>query len=172
MREKTIRFAVLSLLAAAAVWLDQWTKGLAITHLMGRGAFPVWENVFELLYVENRGAAFGMMQGKQVFFFVIAAVVIVGVVYILWKMPVSGRYMPLGFCLSFLCAGALGNVIDRVLRGYVVDFFYFSLIDFPVFNVADIYVVVSAFLLAALMLFYYKEEEFTFLKLSGRENGK
>ncbi|MDO4325588.1 MAG: signal peptidase II [bacterium] len=164
MREKTIRFAALSLLAAVAVWLDQWTKELAVAHLMGKGAFPIWEHVFELLYVENRGAAFGMMQGKQMVFFAIAVVVIVGVVYVLWKMPMSRRYVPLELCLSFLCAGAVGNVIDRVTRGYVVDFFYFSLIDFPVFNVADIYVVVSALLLAVLVMFYYKEEEFSFLQ--------
>ena len=58
-----------------------------------------------------------------------------------------------------ICSGALGNFIDRIAHRYVVDFFYFELIDFPVFNVADIYVTVSAVLLILLILFYYKEDE-------------
>ena len=65
---------------------------------------------------------------------------------------------------TFLGAGAVGNMIDRVFRGYVIDFFYFSLIDFPVFNVADIYVVVSILVLVYLFLAVYKEEDFDFLQ--------
>lgn len=64
----------------------------------------------------------------------------------------------------FIAAGAVGNMIDRLFYGYVIDFFYFSLIDFPIFNVADCYVVVAAFFAAILVGFYYKEEELTFWK--------
>ena len=61
---------------------------------------------------------------------------------------------------KLMAIGALGNFIDRVFRNYVVDFFYFKLIDFPVFNVADIYVTVAAFAMIILGLFYYKEEDY------------
>ena len=65
-------------------------------------------------------------------------------------------------------AGAIGNMIDRAVRGYVVDFFYFRLIDFPIFNVADIYVTVTMILLLILILFYYKEEDLEFLSRKGK----
>ena len=75
-------------------------------------------------------------------------------------MPENRRYLPLRICAVLLCAGAVGNMIDRIFRGYVVDFFYFKLIDFPVFNVADIYVTTAAVILIVLIVFLYKEEDF------------
>lgn len=151
---------LLSLLGAAgAVFLDQWTKGLAVTHLKGQAPFVIWEGVFELLYSENRGAAFGMMQGKQGLFFLITLVVLAAAAFVMIKMPLEKRYLPLNICTVMVAAGAVGNMIDRVTQGYVVDFLYFKLINFPIFNVADIYVTVSAALLMVLFLFYYKEED-------------
>ena len=149
------------------VGLDQWTKGLAVKHLMHQPPFVIWDGVFELLYSENRGAAFGMMQGKQFFFFLIALVVLAAVVYLLWKMPVTERYMPMAVCLMMVSAGAVGNMIDRIGQGYVVDFLYFKLINFPIFNVADCYVTVSMFIFILLFLFLYKEEDLNCL--SGRK---
>ena len=141
------------------VGLDQWTKGLAVKHLMHQPPFVIWDGVFELLYSENRGAAFGMMQGKQFFFFLIALAVLAAVVYLLIKMPVTKRYMPMAVCLRMVSSGAVGNMIDRIGQGYVVDFLYFKLINFPIFNVADCYVTIAAFLLILLVFFYYREEE-------------
>ena len=69
------------------------------------------------------------------------------------------RFLPLQVCGVLVFAGAWGNCIDRLSHGYVIDFFYFILIDFPIFNVADIYVTVAAFVLVILLLFYYKEED-------------
>ena len=120
-----------------SVGFDQYTKGLAARRLMGRPAFVLWNGVFELVYSENRGAAFGMLQGKQALFFVIALAVVAVAGWILWRMPPGRRYAPFTGCLFLLVSGAAGNMIDRLSQGYVVDFFYFSLIDFPVFNVAD-----------------------------------
>ena len=151
------------------VGLDQWTKGLAVKHLMNQPPFVIWDGVFELLYSENRGAAFGMMQGKQFFFFLIALVVLAAVVYLLWKMPVTERYMPMAVCLMMVSAGAVGNMIDRIGQGYVVDFLYFKLINFPIFNVADCYVTISAFLLILLVFFYYREEEMACFSLRMKE---
>lgn len=151
------------------VGLDQWTKGLAVKHLMNQPPFVIWDGVFELLYSENRGAAFGMMQGKQFFFFLIALVVLAAVVYLLWKMPATERYMPMAVCLMMVSAGAVGNMIDRIGQGYVVDFLYFKLINFPIFNVADCYVTISAFLLILLVFFYYREEEMACFSLHKKE---
>ena len=151
------------------VGLDQWTKGLAVKHLMNQPPFVIWDGVFELLYSENRGAAFGMMQGKQFFFFLIALVVLAAVVYLLSKMPVTERYMPMAVCLMMVSAGAVGNMIDRIGQGYVVDFLYFKLINFPIFNVADCYVTISAFLLILLVFFYYREEEMACFSLRKKE---
>ena len=69
------------------------------------------------------------------------------------------KFLPLRICAIFIASGAIGNVIDRVRLNYVVDFLYFKLIDFPIFNVADIYVTVAAVMLVILVCFYYKEED-------------
>lgn len=138
---------------------DQLTKLWAVKILKPIGSIPIIRNVLEIYYVENRGAAFGIMQNKQWFFLIITVVVLVGLIWISGKIPEEKHFTPLKVCLYFVGAGAVGNMIDRIFRKYVVDFIYFSLINFPVFNVADIYVTVAAFLLVILMLFFYQEED-------------
>lgn len=142
------------------VIFDQLTKWLAITKLKGKESFDLIRNVLELEYLENRGAAFGMLQNQRVFFVVLTAVMLVGIAYLFIKTPKTKRYLPIRLCAVFITAGAIGNLIDRVIRGFVVDFIYFSLIDFPIFNVADIYVTVTFFVLILLMFFYYTDEDF------------
>lgn len=151
----------------ALIIFDQWTKALAVANLMDQEPFVLIDGVFQLHYLENRGAAFGMMQGKQSFFIImsLAACLIIGWLY--FKLPWKKRFHPLRGSLLFIAAGAVGNLIDRILLGYVIDFFYFELIDFPIFNVADIYVTCATVLLAVLILFVYKEEE-----LEGLFSGK
>lgn len=153
------------------VGLDQWTKGLASGYLKGQQPFVVLNGVFEFLYSENRGAAFGMLQGKQFFFFLIAAAVLSVIAYMIWRMPDERRYRPLAVCLMLVAAGALGNMIDRAVQGYVVDFLYFKLINFPIFNVADCYVTIGAFCLVLLVMFYYKDEDMVCFSLKKPLNG-
>ena len=81
------------------------------------------------------------------------------VVIFYMRVPMTKKYLPLRICTVFILSGGLGNFIDRVRLNYVVDFFYFELIDFPIFNVADIYVTVTMFVLLFLIFFYYKEED-------------
>ncbi len=159
MRGKGKQICIFSVSAFILIFLDQWTKNLAVTHLKGKPAFVIMEGVFELYYSENRGAAFSILQGKQSFLFLITLAVLILTVYVLIKMPVNRRFLPLTICLNMLAAGAVGNMVDRVSNGYVVDFLYFSLIDFPIFNVADIYVTTAAAGFLILMLWFYKEEE-------------
>lgn len=151
------------LLFVVFVILDQITKSLAVTHLKDKPSLVLWENIFELHYLENRGAAFGMLQNQKVLFVIIAVVMLTAITYVLVKIPRNKHYYILEFLLVMIASGAVGNLIDRVSLGYVVDFFYFKLIDFPIFNVADIYVSVSCVLLAVLLIFFYKEKDFDFL---------
>jgi signal peptidase II len=144
---------------ALLVLLDQIVKRWVLAVLVPHGPIPLISGVLELLYVENRGAAFGIMQNRQWFFMIITVVVLLGLFWIYPRIPEGRRYLPLRLCVVFIAAGALGNMIDRITRGYVVDFIYFKLIDFPVFNIADIYVTCSAFALIYLLIFYYKDQE-------------
>ena len=146
--------AVLGFLVSGAVLtaIDQWTKSLAVAGLKGKEPFVIWKGVFELLYSENRGAAFGVLQGKHGFFFLVAACVFVAALYVTWK------------------AGAAGNLIDRVVQGYVVDFLYFILIDFPIFNVADCYVTVATAILLILLMKVYSDEDLAVLWQKRKES--
>lgn len=148
-----------ALLAAVLIFIDQMTKLLAVAKLKDQAAYVIWKGVFELHYLENRGAAFGVMQGKKVFFVLITIIMVLFLIYAYGRIPAEKHFFPLhGICIT-LFAGALGNFIDRVAHNYVIDFFYFSLIDFPIFNVADIYVTCSVALFVILFLFYYKEAD-------------
>ncbi len=159
LKEKARGLIAFFLSTALLIWLDQWTKSLAVKHLMGKPAIVLLPGIFELRYLENRGAAFGMFQGRQMFFFLVALIVFFIVLFGLYRMPFTRRYLPLAVCMSLIVAGAAGNMIDRLMQQYVVDFLYFCLIDFPIFNVADCYVTVAAFCLIGLVMWYYNDED-------------
>lgn len=147
---------------------DQWTKWLAVQFLKGAASIPLLPGVLELQYLENRGAAFGMLQNHQMVFVAICAVFVILAAWFYHLLPDTRRMIPLHIICVLAVAGGIGNAIDRIRLRYVVDFIYFSLIDFPIFNVADCYVVICAVLLIIFYLFYYKDEDFSFLKpLSG-----
>lgn len=150
------------ILCILLIALDQVTKYFAIRYLKDKPAIVLAEGIFELRYLENRGAAFGMLQNQKVFFILISLIVLTAIAYFLFKMPQEKKYVPLHFLLVLIASGAIGNMIDRIRLEYVVDFFYFVLINFPIFNVADIYVSVSCVVLAILMLFVYKDEDLEF----------
>ena len=145
---------------ALLVLLDQVTKYLAVLHLKDQNSFVLIPGVFQLHYLENRGAAFGIFQGGKVVFIICTLVFILVAVYLgLIRIPADRRFGFLRLIDVLLIAGAIGNLIDRIANDYVVDFFYFNLINFPIFNVADIYVTCSCIVLILLILFYYKEED-------------
>ena len=141
------------------VCIDQFTKYLVVGHLKDRPAYVLIRNIFQLEYLENRGAAFGILQNQRVFFYISVLLITAAVIWFYSKVPMEKKYLPLRICAVLIVGGAFGNCIDRIRLKYVVDFFYFKLIDFPIFNVADIYVTVAAFLLVILILVYYKEED-------------
>jgi signal peptidase II len=135
-------------LAVLVVVLDQVTKRLAEDRLRGQRSVPLLDDILRLTYVENRGAAFGLLQ-DQTTFFVFVGVLVIGVI------AASYRYLPrsgflLHLALGLQLGGAIGNLIDRIRQGYVVDFVDFGFRSnwWPVFNVADSAIVVGVALLA------------------------
>lgn len=142
---------------------DQLTKYIAVVHLKDKPAIPIIPDVLELNYLENRGAAFGMLQNQKIFFVFVAVIILAVIGYVLFKMPEKKKYTMLHVLLVLIASGAVGNLIDRLRLDYVVDFISFVLIHFPIFNVADIYVTVATTLLVVLLLFYYKEEDLNFM---------
>lgn len=156
------------LLMAALVAIDQLTKYGAVQNLKDKPAVPLIDGILELNYLENRGAAFGLLQDQKIFFVVVALVFLCVITYVLIKAPGEKKYDKLNFLLIIIASGAVGNLIDRLKVGYVVDFIYIVLIDFPIFNVADMYVTFSAALLAIQVLFVYKDNDFYFLGFGGR----
>lgn len=155
---------ILAITTVILIVLDQWTKMLAVKHLKNQADIALIPDVLYLRYLENRGAAFGIFQNQRIFLMVLTSLILVAVCYILWKLPEDKKYVYLKALCCLVTAGGIGNLIDRARLNYVVDFIYFSPIDFPIFNVADIYVTGSMILLFILILFYYKDEDFEFLK--------
>lgn len=153
-------YLLLSLFALCSLLLaDQYTKWLAISHLKGQEPFVIISSVLEFSYLENTGAAFSSFAGRQTLLICLTTIVIA---LLLWKflaLPAGKRFVPMRLCMLLIISGAVGNLIDRVSRNYVVDFIYFVPIDFPKFNVADIYITVGVAILAFLMFFYYRDEE-------------
>ena len=126
------------------VLVDALTKYLAVKHLKGEDPVPLWRGVLRFSYVENPGAAWGMLADHRWVFMVFSALAIaVIVVYLIRRDPPLSLYLSLSLILS----GGIGNMIDRTFRGVVVDFIEFYLFEFPVFNVADCLVVIGAGLL-------------------------
>lgn len=160
--------AINYIIVLLGVLFDQYTKKL-IEALNGRADIDVVHGVFSFTYVENRGAAFGMMKGQRVFFLIIAVVVFAVVSYIFIKLPAEKKYLKLNVALAFILSGAIGNMIDRFALGYVRDFIYFYCINFAVFNVADIYITCATAFLVILVVFVYKEDDFSFFKTNKQD---
>lgn len=132
-------------LVLAAVILDQLVKYWAIQNLILSPCFVIPE-VFQLTYVENRGTAFSFLQGQIWLFAVTTVLILLVIAYAFWKRLILSRLGKIS--LAMIAGGAIGNFLDRILRGYVVDMFYFELINFPVFNVADVFIVIGGILFA------------------------
>ena len=162
--KKSVSLLYSLILTVLLIALDQFTKVLAVRHLMNKADIILIPNVLQLHYLENTGAAFSILEGKQIVFAIITPILLVALCYILVKMPQTKKYQVLDYIIVFLVAGAIGNYIDRIMNNYVVDFIYFSLINFPVFNVADCYVTVSVILLLILIMWYYTDEDLDDIK--------
>ena len=153
MKERIKQCISVFFLTTFLVGADQAVKYWTVQNLKGQSDIVLWPGVFELTYVENRGAAFGMLQNQRWLFTVLTVAVILGLLFVFFRLGPERKFKLTRVCCVGVLAGAIGNLIDRSILHYVVDMFYFKLIDFPVFNVADCYVVVFGilFCLAALL---------------------
>ncbi len=142
---------LLVLTVLAGILLDQLTKHLAVRYLLPIDTKPLWQGVLHLTYVENRGAAFGMLASSRWVFMIVSTAAILAL--LVWFLFFTKKPTYLGTAaISLIVSGGIGNMIDRVAVGYVVDFIDFRLINFAVFNVADIFVCVGAGLLVLAIL--------------------
>lgn len=140
------------------VGLDQLTKWLAVIWLKGEASFPLWQDVLHFTYAENTGMAFSLFSGENErwVFMLFSSVAIVGILVYLFFFKPEGKWMQVS--LAMIAGGGIGNMIDRLLLGYVVDFIDFTLIDFAIFNVADSFVCVGAgILIVCLILELWQE---------------
>jgi len=136
-----------------SIVLDQITKKWALSVLKSGSSIKIIKDFLRLSYVENRGAAFGILQNQIVFFVIITFIMIAVLGYIFFKTKNITRLSKLS--LTLIAGGAIGNLLDRIVLGYVVDFIdvrFGNIYDFPVFNLADSFVVCGTFLLIVLML--------------------
>ena len=151
---------IIPLIAAVLlVAVDQITKYIALTQLKPIGSVTFIDGFMDFTFVENRGAAFGIFSGKTWLLLVISIIICAVLVWAMTKMPKTKEYRTLRVTFVLILSGAVGNIIDRALRGYVVDFFEFTFIKWPVFNMADIYVVVGTIVMAVIIMFFMKDEK-------------
>jgi signal peptidase II len=150
---------------AASIALDIWTKALAVAHLMNVNFIDFIPGLLRFNYVENTGAAFGMMKDKRWFFIIVSTVAIIAMILLLILRNKDFGILT-GASLAMIIGGGIGNQIDRIAKGYVVDFLEFEFIEFPVFNVADSFITVGTIL----MLFFLIFEEVRSSRKKKKEN--
>lgn len=146
------------MLAALAVLLDQLTKHLAVLFLKGNGSLPILNGIFHLTYTTNPGAAFSMFSApdqRWIFMLISTVAILLMTGYLLLDRSQSCFFR---CAIGAVLGGGIGNMIDRVAVGEVVDFLDFCLINFPIFNVADCFVTVGACLLFLAFLLDWRRE--------------
>ena len=149
-------YLLMALFSAGIVILDQWTKALTVTKIPLYWEVPVVDGLFHFTYVQNTGAAFSSFRGQQWLFALIFAVF---TVLLLWELKKKSMgFQPFDrWCIAAIWAGGLGNMIDRVRLGYVVDMIEVEFLTFPVFNVADCFITCGCILLIAHLILFNKE---------------
>lgn len=181
MNKRFMKYIEIVIFTIVLVFFDQFTKLQVINKLDRVNGKEFINGFLNFRYVENKGVAFGLFAGK-IKIITLFAIVITLIIFLLIhiiensiinintnktsvnKIKFTRKFTFLQFLLSSIIAGAIGNIIDRVKYGYVVDFLNFEFIDFPVFNIADCYVTVSAFILLFTLMFFIKEEELELVK--------
>ncbi|MBQ9842823.1 MAG: signal peptidase II [Oscillospiraceae bacterium] len=151
-----MRYFLMLASIAGITALDQWTKALTLARIPLYGHVPVIDGLFHLTYVQNTGAAFSSFEGMQWLFALIFAVF---TVWLLWEF--SGKRLPFKpldrALIVAIYAGGLGNMIDRLRLGFVVDMIEVDFINFPVFNVADCFITCGCIALLLHLIFFNKE---------------
>ncbi|MGO4994386.1 signal peptidase II [Jeotgalibaca porci] len=145
------------LLAALLIIIDQITKWNIVQNFELYQEKVIVPGFFSLFYIQNEGAAWGIFQGKMVFFYLVTLLVVGYLIYMFQQEKNKTKLVGISFAL--ILSGAIGNFIDRLLNGYVVDMFRLDFINFPIFNVADVCLTVGVVLMLIHVLFFEKEEK-------------
>ena len=150
-----MQYLFMGLFCLGAIGLDQLTKYLVVQNIPLHGTVPLWDKVVHLTYTQNTGAAFSSFEGQHWLF---ALVMLVFIGFIIWEFP--KKRMPFTaverWLMVAILAGGIGNMIDRLRMGYVVDMIEVDFMEFAVFNVADIFITCGCFLLVAHLIFFNK----------------
>lgn len=168
-KSKHILFSVLFIFLTA---IDQMSKQLVVNKLDLDRRYSIIKGIISFEYLENRGVAFGIFSGKLSFITILSIVIIMIIIYCIFSLEKSIIFHPeyikkftiIQFIFVVLISGAVGNVIDRIRLGYVIDFISFDFITFPTFNIADCFVTVGAFVLLIFIMFFMNDDEFNSIK--------
>ena len=151
-----MRFLLLALFSAGVVALDQYTKYLTVANIALHAEVEFIPGFLGFTYVKNTGAAFSSFEGQQWLFALIFIVFTAAVLWEYFKKPMPFTTLE-RFCIASIYAGGLGNMIDRVRLGYVVDMIETTFMEFPVFNVADCFITCGCIALMAHLILFNKE---------------
>lgn len=169
-----IRFTHL-LMFALLIFIDQFSKYLARTKIGHDNKIDIIKKVLCLELIENRGAVWGIGNGKNGsvdFLTIVTVIIIIFILFIYFKFPLEKKYRDLRLIIVFIVSGAVGNLIDRIWLKYVTDFIYIELINFPIFNIADCYITISCLVTVLLILTKYRNDDFDFLGLKSDSKNK
>ena len=135
-----------------ALIIDQLSKFLVIKYIALNHSISIIDNFFKLIYIRNTGAAWGMFDDKTIVIAILSAVFLFFLIKFIEEEKNMDKFLQ--FCYGVLLGGIIGNLLDRLLRGYVVDFLSFKIFNYnyPIFNIADVFIVVSIILI---VLFYF-----------------
>lgn len=144
---------------AVLIMIDRISKIMAAKYLVGKGTVVIIPHLLGLQYLENTGMAFSMLSGKTVFLAVVTSLALAVMAYFLFIKRIGQPFEK--FCFILIFAGGVGNLIDRIFQGYVIDYFEFLFMDFAIFNVADVYVCIGVGLYALYVFYteYFKKEK-------------
>lgn len=144
---------------------DRVSKFFILKNLLDRPSYSLIPGVCELRYYQNYGLAFGLFSGQKIFLLSIAAFVVIVCGYLIFKMPSKKAYSKASIFLSMIIAGTIGNMADRIMYGYVIDFIYLKFKIFPIFNISDIFITLSVLIMLFLLIFHYHERDLNFLNI-------
>ena len=158
-----------AILFVICIAIDRVCKFLADSRLKDRASVSLINSILEFRYTENTGAAFGVLKGQTSFFVLVSVVIVLTGLYFLIKSPGKRKYISSHIFISLILCGSVGNTLDRLLYGAVIDYIYFSIIDFPIFNIADIYSTVGTVGLIIVLIFVFKEDDLNFLRFKEKK---
>ena len=155
-----VRIIISVITVAILIIIDQISKLWVDKNIVPyKDEIKVIDGVLSFRYIKNSGAAWGSFSGKTILLLIISIILILALIYVYKNILFLDKYLDLKICILFIIGGAIGNMIDRIRLGFVIDFFEAKFIDFPIFNFADICVTVCMFIVRALFIFKYKNED-------------